>query len=230
MWNANRTYLPIARQLREAVDRTGTSTIVDLCSGGGGPWTGLYEDVAAERPLRICLTDLYPSARVTPRTAKAHERFTMRAEPVDARCVPQDLRGFRTIFSSFHHFDPESARAMLADAFARREGIGVFEAAQRRAGTMLAVCAVPFLALRIAARERPIRRSRLFWTYILPVIPAVLWMDGLLSCLRCYSLADFRELTEGLSAPDYEWKMGEERGGPVPVTYLIGMPCRRAHS
>ncbi|HTV16571.1 MAG TPA: hypothetical protein VME68_17760, partial [Acidobacteriaceae bacterium] len=64
------------------------------------------------------------------------------------------------------------------------------------------------------------------WTWIVPVVPSVLLIDGILSCLRSYSLDDLRELTAGLSAPDYAWQVGDERGCRVPIRYLIGTPLR----
>ena len=229
VWNTNHTYRPIAARLRHAVERSGSDSIVDLCSGGGGPWLGLYDDIAQGQPLAVRLTDLYPNARLTAATrGNAPGSITASPDPVDARCVPENLRGFRTIFSSFHHFDPDAARAMLADAFRRREGIGVFEAARRTPWTMLSVVGVALLSLRVAVTQRPVRASRLVFTFLLPVIPATLWIDGLFSCLRSYSLSDMRELAAGLTAPDYTWDLGEEHGGPVPIRYLIGTPARGA--
>lgn len=222
VWNENQTYRPIAGLLRDAVEQSGTEQIVDLCSGGGGPWLGLYDDVAAGRPLRVCLTDLYPNARLLQQ--RLPEGISARAEPVDACRVPAELRGVRTIFSSFHHFDPEMARAMLADAFDRREGIGVFEGARRNPATMALTFGVPLLALKCAATARPVKARRILWTWLIPVVPALLLVDGLLSCLRSYSLKDLRELTKGLAAPDYRWEIGEARGGRVPIRYLVGMP------
>jgi len=233
VWNGNRTYRSIAARLREAVRRSGARQIVDLCSGGGGPWLGLYPEVADGQPLRVWLTDQYPNSLLTAGmrdgSAEASGQGPSGAllacrEPVDARAVPRDLGGFRTIFSSFHHFDPESARAMLADAFAHRQGIGIFEAARCTPWTLLAVNAMPLLELREAARARPVRFPRLFWSFVVPVIPATLWVDGMLSCLRSYSLADLAELTEGLTAEDYAWEIGEAGGGRVPIRYLIGCP------
>jgi hypothetical protein len=222
VWNGHRTYGPIAGRLREAIRRSGAQQIVDLCSGSGGPWPGLYSEVADGQPLTVWLTDLYPNALLT--RAGAGGGLLARREPVDARAVPADLVGFRTIFSSFHHFEPEPARAMLADAFTHRQGIGIFEAARRTPGTLLAVNAVPLLGMREAARARPVRFRRLLWTFFLPVVPVTLWVDGLLSCLRSYSLADLEELTEGLTAEDYTWEVGELGGGRVPIRYLIGEP------
>jgi hypothetical protein len=222
MWASNRTYHPIAARLRDALERTGADHVVDLCSGGGGPWLVLYDEVAAGRALEVCLTDLSPNERLPARNAGG--RVTVRKEPVDARQVPEELHGFRTIFSSFHHFDPEAARAILKDAFARHEGIAVFEGATRKAWTLLAVTAVPFLAFRNALAARPVRWSRIFWTCVVPVVPAILWIDGELSCLRSYSVDDMRELVAGLSAADYAWTMGDAGGGPVAIRYLIGTP------
>lgn len=231
VWNANHTYRPIAARLREAVRRSGSENIVDLCSGGGGPWLGLYDDIAQGQALTVQLTDLHPNLRLAASNSRNGRGCGLPAaisacsESVDARCVPENLHGFRTIFSSFHHFDPEAARAMLADAFRRREGIGVFEAARRNALTMLSVAGVGLLSLRVAVRQRPIRPARLVFTFPLPVIPLTLWVDGLLSCLRSYSLEDMRELTAGLTAPDYTWELGEEHSGTVPIRYLIGTPA-----
>ena len=58
----------------------------------------------------------------------------------------------------------------------------------------------------------------------MPVIPFLLWFDGLMSCLRSYSLPELEGLVADLPRNDYEWKIGEERGGlvPIAVTYLIG--------
>lgn len=223
IWRTTGTYRPIAPLLRQAIRRSGANRVIDLCSGSGGPWPALYEDVAQGEPLSVCFTDLYPNAR-----AATPHGFTRLPEPVDATSVPPGLRGFRTIFSSFHHFDPPSARAILADAFRRREGIAVFDAAQPSPRTLLALTGVPLLALRNGAAIRPRRWSRLFWTCILPVVPAILWIDGILSCLRSYSLADMRELTLDLTAPDYTWEIGQQPGEAVSIAYAIGTPRRRA--
>jgi hypothetical protein len=63
-------------------------------------------------------------------------------------------------------------------------------------------------------------------------VPLVSLFDGLVSCLRTYSVAELRELTEGLNATNYEWEIGEVKSmaGPIPITYLIGVPIDRASS
>jgi hypothetical protein len=227
MWNAYDTYGPIVPRLERALDEAGTSRVVDLCSGGGGPWLRLSRDFAREeRAPEVCLTDIYPNRTAFARLgAEANVEFCL--ESVNAMRIPRNLTGFRTIFSSFHHFDPPEARAILKDAFDQRQGIAVFESATREPRTVLAVCLVPLLTLWLAPRIRPFRWARLLFTYALPVIPFTLWMDGLLSCLRSYSQPDFEELVSGLEADDYRWEVGMERGRMVAVAYLVGYPLRR---
>jgi hypothetical protein len=178
-------------------------------------------------PVDVCLTDKYPNRR-----AFAHERIAslnkinFSVEAVDATQVPGDLHGFRTIFTSFHHFRPKEARAILQNAVDNQEGIAVFEAPGRHPLTLLLLLSVPIVTLAVVPFIRPFRWSRLLWTYLVPFLPFVLFFDGVVSCLRVYSPKELLELTSGLSASGYRWEVGEERKRrlSVPITYLIGHP------
>jgi hypothetical protein len=228
MWDALDTYGPIVPRLQRALKEAETNRVIDLCSGGGGPWVRLSRDfVSGERAPEVWLTDIYPNRRAFERLqAEAEVEFC--PEPVNAMRIPKELAGFRTIFSSFHHFGPDEARAILADAFEQRQGIAVFESASREPQTILAVCLLPLLTLWLAPQIRPFRWSRLFFTYLVPVIPFTLWLDGLLSCLRSYSQQDCEELVSGMRAEDYRWEVGMEHGRMVGIAYLVGYPVRRA--
>lgn len=221
----------LQRALREA----GTNQVVDLCSGGGGPWLRLSREFDGQgqgqsqgqgRRPDICLTDIYPNRTAFRRLRQiAGVRFS--SEPVNAMRIPEELTGFRTIFSSFHHFDPDEARAILKDAFDARQGIAVFESVSREPRMLLTVFLVPLLAIILAPGIRPFRWSRLVCTYLVPVIPFTIWMDGLLSCLRSYSQQDFKELVAGLDDEDYRWEIGVDRSRFVAISYLIGCLRRR---
>ena len=204
-------YDPAGPMLQRAVARTRARRVIDLCSGAGGPWTRLARTVG----VPVLLTDLYP-----------HEGLHkgLHSEPVDARSVPASLDGFRTVFTAFHHFRPDEARAILADAVAQGQGIAVFEAA-RRAPWEILVVALTWLGVVVAEPFiRPWSWSRFFWTYLPPVLPLVGTFDGIVSCLRAYSPAELRQLVQGLDS--YEWEIGNMRGGwsPLRGTYLIGVP------
>lgn len=220
--NLGRTYTAVLPLLRDAVARAGATRVVDLCSGAGGPWrTWLREPrgTAPEFAVPVVLTDKFPNRA-------AGDTLPFHAEPVDATAVPADLRGFRTMFTAFHHFRPPEARAILADAVHQGQGIGVFEIS-RRAPLQIAAVALTWLAvLAFVPFIRPFRWSRLAWTYLPPVLPIVGLFDGVVSCLRTYTPAELRGLLHGLDG--YDWQVGEMRGrwAPIVVTYLVGVPKR----
>jgi hypothetical protein len=232
LWNFFGFYEPIVPRLRKALQEARTHQILDLCSGGGGPWPRLMRDFEDDErfPVNICLTDKFPNPKAFERAqGMSHTRVVFRAAPVDATCVPPDLHGFRTIFSSFHHFPPDVARAILRDAVERQQGVGVFELPRRDWLTLLLVSFIPVMAFALAPFIRPFRWSRLLWTYLIPVVPFVVWFDGVVSCLRAYTPAELRNLTQGLGQEGYRWDAGEVKNGrwPAPITYLIGYPIPR---
>jgi HEPN domain-containing protein len=53
--------------------------------------------------------------------------LTYHPEPVDATKVPGELTGLRTMFQAFHHLRPDQARAALADAAAKGQGVAIFD-------------------------------------------------------------------------------------------------------
>src|SRR5450755_3084896 len=129
-----KVYAPIAPLLQRVLDSKQSGTIVDMCSGGGGPWLDLSKRLASSKSARdsaalhIYLTDKYPNLEAFRKISAASEgRILFYPESVDATNVPRELTGLRTMFSTFHHFRPAQARAILHDAIHAREAIGIFE-------------------------------------------------------------------------------------------------------
>jgi hypothetical protein len=225
IWSFSNSYRPTVPRLRSILDHLGNHEVLDLCSGAGGPLITLAPSLqsAASPTIHICLTDKYPNHQAFER-ASHNSTFSYESRSVDAAHVPADLPGLRTIFSSFHHFNHLEARNILADAFHQQRAIAIFELANPAFKTMLITSSIPFLAMFLTPRIRPFRWSRLFFTYIIPIVPFALMFDGLISCLRAYSQQELHTLVEGLSTPTYQWDIGEDRSGLLPITYLIGHP------
>jgi hypothetical protein len=219
-------YRPIVPRLGAALHSAESQRVIDLCSGGGGPWIWLRAALANSDSARceVLLTDRFPNLPAFERAERASGgTIHFLAEPVDAQAIPASLRGFRTIFSSIHHFSPIEVAAILRNTVERGEGIGFFEAAKRRTLTALSAFLMPIGALCLVPFMRPFRFARLFWTYLLPVIPFVLLFDGVLSCLRAYSPDELRDFASSAAPSHYTWDAGELGG----VTYLIGYPNSR---
>jgi hypothetical protein len=197
--------------LGRALAATPVPRVIDLCSGSGGP---LPEVLAAlkQSQLEVIRTDLYPSSPDI--------------LAVDARRVPDHLKGVRTLFAAFHHFQPELARDILRDARHHNQPICVFEATRRHPVAILLTVIVPLLVLVLTPRIRPVRPLTLLFTYLIPILPLLIAWDGFVSHLRTYSLHELRSITAELSAPGYTWETGELSlpGVPFPLPYLIGLP------
>jgi hypothetical protein len=225
-----RQYDRAAPRLTAALAQSGSRRIVDLCSGGGGPWWRLAPQVAGLVD-EVVLTDLFPSDRAAELAARS-KLVRVWPGPVDATRVPPALEGFRTLFTAFHHFAPEAAQALLQDAVAQGQGIAIFEQTRRTLPALLLMVALPLLALLVVPFIRPWRTSRLVWTYLIPAIPLVLMVDGIISCLRTYTEAELTAMIEGLYAPDaparapYHWEVGHLSSplSPIGVIYALGYP------
>jgi len=222
-------YRNVIKHIARVLRFSETRRIIDLGSGGGGPWIKLYRSLEEKENIsvEICLTDKYPNIDALSRAQKAsNNKIGYHPKPVDSMQVQVELNGFRTLFSSFHHFPPEQARAILADAVKNGQGIGVFEFLRRTPFALLFMCFAPMAILIMTPFIRPFKWSRLIWTYLIPIIPVFAWFDGIISCLRTYSPSELKELTRGLSDYTYKWEIGYESAFPstFPVTYLIGYP------
>ena len=198
------------------------SEIVDLCAGSGGAMPQIVEDLRQRNyDVRVFLTDLYPNP-----SSALDSRITWLPNPVDATHIPPELKGVRTMFSAFHHFRPDAARAILKDAFEHRRTICVFESGSGTALGMAAMLGVPLAVLALMPLARPLRWTHLLFTYLVPLLPFLVLWDGMVSMLRIYSLGQMRQLTADLQAPDYHWELGhiKVRGIPDRLPYLIGRP------
>jgi hypothetical protein len=221
-------YGSIAPLFERALCAAKRHSIVDLCSGGGGPWLDLGRRLeSGVAGFQLLMTDKFPNVTAF-ETAQARSEFPMNfcAQSVDAREVPGALEGFRTMFSAFHHFRPADARAVIQNTVDAGQGIGIFEITRRTAPALASMILWALSPLLFTPFVRPFRWSRLCFTYLLPIVPFVLLFDGVVSCLRTYKPGELTDLVHELGATGYEWQTGEFRESflKVPVTYLIGFP------
>lgn len=222
-------YQPIIPLMQQALKHTQEQDILDLCSGGGGGIAGIQQELSKRLgyEVKITLTDKFPNQPAFELVQKqTRGAITFIAEPVDATDVPAPFTNFRTIFSAFHHFKPGLAQAILQDAARKKVPIGIFEGASKSWFEIALVLFVfPFVILAITPFIRPFRLSRLFFTYIVPVLPLCIMWDGMVSILRIYSPAMLQQLTEGINSEDYSWQSGKARHwSGAQVIYLIGYP------
>lgn len=214
------TYGGVRTKIAELLAASGVRNVVDLCSGAGGPWVHWLKKGLIQ--ASVTLTDKFPNVRSCDRLAESGiPGLSYRRESVDASQVPEELLGLRTIFTAFHHFPPERARAIIADAVSKRQPIGIFELTSRCPLALFAMLLSPLGVWLLTPRMPKLGWRKLFLTYIVPVIPICVLIDGIASCFRTYSI---QELATMVGDNTYTWTIGAVRGRGGPITYLVGCP------
>ncbi|ANM30665.1 hypothetical protein ABI59_15430 [Acidobacteria bacterium Mor1] len=215
----------LAPVVRETLERSGARRIVDLCSGGGGPMPWIHRELGElGGQVDLLLTDLFPN-REAFACRENCDGIQVRMEPVDARAVPEDLTGMRTMANAFHHFRPEEARQILADAAQKSAPLLVMEITDRSWHTVLTSPLIFLLALIFMPMVRPLRIGYLVFTYLIPLVPAILFIDGLVSHLRSYRVDELRAMAESVAVEGYRWEVRRLPLQPgLSATLLCGMP------
>lgn len=226
---ATHFYDPVVPLLIDTLEKTGEESLLDLCSGGGGPMEQLSKGLttASGKKIRITLSDKFPNTdafRLIQTRSGGLVGFSEAS--VDATAVPPDMKGCRTMFSAIHHFQPGTIKAILKDAVEQKAGIALFDGGDKSIFTILGIILFhPIAFLLCTPFFKPFRFSRLFLTYLLPLIPITTVWDGAVSILRLYQPEELLALAQGLEAKDYEWRSGKVKNKlGFRVTYLIGYP------
>lgn len=219
-------YKNVTSLLSELVKKEGSSTIIDLASGGGGGLARVSNRLREEYPdLKIVLTDYYPNVKAFEYIHKHDNAFVFEAQSVDARSVPFHLKGVRTQFLSLHHFREEDAVQILQNAVDSTSPIALFESQERNAKSVLAMLFSPVNVILMTPFIRPFSIGRIVFTYLIPLVPLFVLLDGILSAMRTYTIPEMNELISRVKDHEnFEWKVGRQTSGPIPVLYLIGNP------
>jgi hypothetical protein len=222
-----RLYSPVAGLLKDYMEKSGKTEILDLCSGGGGATMQIIDELdrITGKKHKVIQSDKFPNLESLKYVKnKTAGRIDFCETPVDAMSVPKELTGFRTIFSSFHHFEKSAAIKVLQNAADSNAPIGIFDAAERKWFYIFGVLlSTPLFTFTCSLFFKPFKWSRVFYTYIIPLIPLFALSDGIVSMLRIYNPKELIELTKNVKSNNYIWKSGTLKNKlGTRVTYLIG--------
>jgi hypothetical protein len=208
-----RTLHGLVEPFAEFLDAAGTSEVLDLCAGAGGPAQIITEEFrrARREPPRMVLTDLYPRPRAWRSMTDRDPALSAHLEPVDATAIPAELgKGrARAIVNAFHHFPPELAASILADAVRARAPIWVSEPFERNPLQFVAFApfgAVALLTNPVLTPERTLAKALLAWG-LTPLMLGISAWDGFVSTFRAYEERELREMVRPLG-DGYRWQHG----------------------
>jgi hypothetical protein len=216
----------------EFLAASGATEVLDLCAGAGGPAEILATEMkrAGRTPPRFVLTDLYPRVEAWEAARAAHpDVIGFEPGPVDAtRIAPELGRGrARVIINAFHHFRPEVARAILADAAEGSAGVFVSEGFGRNPLGFLNFVpfGLPALALApILSRRDRLAKALVTWASPIAVVASA-W-DGFVSTLRVYEEDELRAMVAPLG-DRFRWEFRTYAYPPAGTgTVFFGVPRR----
>lgn len=223
-------YKPVTGILWQGLQHTGSRHVIDLCSGGGGAIPVIQKNIREQTGTVIpfTFTDLYPNQGCVQEPGNQPDNtLSYYPYPVNASDVPGTLQGFRTMFSAFHHFDEATATSVLQNAVDAGEGIAIFDGGSRSIWFLFLILVFqPVIFLLFTPFIKPFSLGRLFFTYVLPVVPFCTMWDGVVSVLRLYNPEEMLKLARQTRIIErYTWLSGkvDNRFG-IPVAYLIGYP------
>ena len=236
--------------LKELGDGTAV-TIVDTCSGNGGPMPDALELIAQkqkpDRQIRLLLTDIRPPLRLVSelsqndseiqyldRSVDACLPLMNQLEPIDLRHADKTSVGVspsvvRTLVCGFHHFAPEQARLVLLDAQQANQPLVIFELTN---GTIPPrwlwwTTLVPnfIFALLVSLFARPLSLRSVAFSFLLPIIPACFAWDGAVTSARTYRESEFHAMVETLPETNhYQWQFLTVPGAVVEYSLIVGRP------
>lgn len=192
-----------APAIADALILSESSHILDLDSGIGGPWPGLAESLAtAGSTPGITLSDLYPNATAASRV-NALERLSYSPNPISALDVPPEMVGMRTMFTALHHVPSDQVRSILRSAQDARVPFAAFETTHRSLWGVLVTLLIPVMVLVPVPRIKPVSLLTLLLTYLPPLLPVLIWWEGLASTLRTYRAFELQEMISEIADPSY---------------------------
>jgi hypothetical protein len=190
--------------------------VLDLGAGMGGPARALTRAIrrAGREPPRFVLTDLHPPLAAWQILCAQHPDLSFEAEPVDATRIPLALaRGrARLIINALHHFPPEFAQQLFADAVATSSGIFIAEPFDRnplRLMPLMFTALASFLLTPFLTTHQRLQKTLWILSTLGPL--AALW-DGVVSTLRVYDEAELRRMVAPLG-DRFRWTFGHHHFG-----------------
>jgi len=217
-------YKAVVPMVKEMLADQADNQIVDLGAGAGGGWAQMLPQLEEEmgESVKLLLTDLNPNTPAL-EALKADSQGKIDYVPtaVDARSVPKDVKGLRTMLNIFHHLRPDDAKAVVKDADEKQQPLLVIEILDNSIiQAIMILILAPILTLILTPRIRPFRFWRIIFTYLIPILPLMIAWDGFVSVLRLYGPKSMQKLTEGLNGLD--WESGKLKKGSLTILYMKG--------
>ncbi|KAF2720062.1 hypothetical protein K431DRAFT_271320 [Polychaeton citri CBS 116435] len=201
-------------------------TVIDFCSGAGGPTPFIEKHINAARsrqikhPIPFRLSDIQPNLDAWMEHSSRSGNLSFIPQSVDATDPPlsavsviedsiasngqyasKKKRGrkrkvLRLFNLSFHHFSDPAAKAVLSSTLLTSDAFVIIELQDRNILSLILMALEPWFLILITALWFWHDWPHLIFTYALPVLPMIMSWDGLVSCLRTRTVNEIEALVD----------------------------------
>ncbi|KAL8649454.1 MAG: hypothetical protein Q9226_005571 [Calogaya cf. arnoldii] len=198
-----------ATRRKDANKTNGTSTTTSNSDDNNDP------------SVDFILTDIHPHIPSWRLACSHSPHLHYVPHPIDASAAPRSLlsqiqtstpiphrKPFRLFSLAFHHFSDPLARAVLKDTLLTSSGFAIFELQSRKLGSLFTILLLGPLLWGVSWYYFWGDWVHLFWTYVFPVAPGVVVLDGLVSCLRTRDRGEILRLMDEVEGVDADWRVG----------------------
>ncbi|KAL1647342.1 hypothetical protein SLS58_002670 [Diplodia intermedia] len=210
----------IVKALDEIKDDGSRITVVDFCSGGGGPVPVIEKLVNKKRaernkaPIPFTMTDIKPHIDAWMTACSRSPNLSYFPQPVDATDPPpavisttasanstdaqhsSNTRVFRLYCLAFHHFPDDLARKVLESTIHTSDGFAILELQDRRLASLILMFLDFWLMFVVTILWFWHDPLQLLFTYLIPILPFTLSFDGLVSSLRTRTFMEIMALVD----------------------------------
>ncbi|MEM6720304.1 MAG: hypothetical protein AAF611_13345 [Bacteroidota bacterium] len=132
--------------------------------------------------------------------------------------------GLYLFINSFHQLHASKAKEVLQKIADSGNPVVIVEGNNDSLWQIVGMTVfVPLTVLLTAFFVKPFRMVRILFTYIIPILPIIIVIDGCIALLKLYNPSDLLTLTSSVTTKNYDWKAGKNdngRGGKI--MYLTG--------
>jgi hypothetical protein len=197
-------YSGVIREIRNRLDREQITLVCEMGAGRAPIAERLAPAVSSGSNLRIQISDLYPDREQFRALQNQYPHIVQAiTDPVALKNPPAVQPGLLLVLSGcFHHLSPE-VRAVLLKKLARYHVL-VSEPIGWHVKSLILDFLILLPALASPLVNRPGRMRRMFWTWVLPLAPAMMLWDSVVSSVRCWTEREWLEnlQTAGVSPRD----------------------------
>ncbi|RMY49489.1 hypothetical protein D0864_14712 [Hortaea werneckii] len=218
-------------------------TVIDFCSGAGGPvplierLVNNQRQARGKKPITFRLSDIYPNLDAWMEHAAKSEHLSFVPQPVDASNPPFSVisvstagdkdaafdegyesdgsKVFRLFCLAFHHFDDDMAQRVLKSTLQTSDAFAIIELQDRRVRSLLIMIFEFWLLLFVTIFYFRHSSLHLLLTYAIPLLPVLHSWDGFVSCLRTRTFDEFLSLLERVQGNNSKRGDHISKGGDV---------------